>query len=155
MDRQGLEWYTEDLPSPSTLAEVRCGRENGSPSVHHQTPYNALLNCSDSLYPNVSTVLRIVSERSSSTLGLVETRLRTSMSEERLSSLYLISIHWDIDINIKTERTLEGWPCLKRHFKVTGYTLVNKLSFLKGDNFQKQEVASLVSKSLSKWEGYS
>ena len=46
----------------------------------------------------VFPVTSFESERSISALGLVKSKLRSSMGQDRLSSLRLLSIHRDIDI---------------------------------------------------------
>ena len=67
-------------------------------------------SCDDGLYPNVKTVLKIAStfpvtscecERSISTLGLVKTKLRSTMGQERLTGLCLLSRHRDIKVDAR------------------------------------------------------
>jgi hypothetical protein len=73
-----------------------------------QLPKNALdslENCSPCFYPNVRKLLLILAtlpvttasaERSFSTLRRLKTYLRSTMTENRLSSLALLNIHQDI-----------------------------------------------------------
>ena len=74
------------------------------------TLQDSLKHCDVQLYQNVRTVLEISCvfpvtswecERSISALGLVKSKLRSSMGQDRLSSLCLLSIHRNIDIDIK------------------------------------------------------
>lgn len=67
----------------------------------------ALEKCKKQLFPNIHTLLRICAtlpittasgERSFSTLKRLKTYLRSTMSEERLSSLALINVHKEIEI---------------------------------------------------------
>jgi len=67
-----------------------------------KTALDAYRACNASLYPNVSVLLQLLvtlpvttatAERSFSTLKRLKTYLRSSMSDERLTSLSLIHIH--------------------------------------------------------------
>ena len=107
-----LSFFVDDLPSPATLEqEVDIWRRKwtGHPSPP-QTLEEALKSCDDGLYPNVKTVLKIAStfpvtscecERSISTLGLVKTKLRSTMGQERLTGLCLLSRHRDIKVDAR------------------------------------------------------
>lgn len=64
------------------------------------------------IYPNLSTALRLLltlsvtvasGERSFSALKLIKTYLRTSMSQERLSSLAVLSIEHEVRKTLDTE----------------------------------------------------
>jgi hAT family C-terminal dimerisation region len=73
-------------------------------------PQNALTsleNCSEVFYPNVNKLLTILAtlpvttasaERSFSTLRRLKTYLRSTMTDDRLTSLALLNIHHDITI---------------------------------------------------------
>ena len=93
-----LSFFVDDLPSTATLEqEVDIWRRkwSGHPSPP-QTLEGAIKSCDGGLYPNVKAVLKITStfpvtscecERSISTLGLVKTKLRSTMGQERLTGL--------------------------------------------------------------------
>lgn len=63
--------------------------------------------CNESLYPNIHTILRLLSitpvtsatvERSNSSLRFVKNLYRTTMTEDRLNALLLLFIHKDIPL---------------------------------------------------------
>ena len=107
-----LEWFLPDLPAPNTLsAELHLWQQRWKnvsddlPSTLQQT----IQICDSVLYPNIHTILAISCvfpvtscecERSISTLGLVKSKLRSAMGQERLSALCLLSIHRKIPMNI-------------------------------------------------------
>ncbi|XP_052268219.1 52 kDa repressor of the inhibitor of the protein kinase-like [Dreissena polymorpha] len=106
-----LEWFIDDLPSPQSLpAELHLWQARWKGVTNPPTTLQgAVEQCDSQLYPNIYTVLSIACvfpvtscecERSISALGLVKTKLRTSMGQDRLSALCLLSVHRDIDINI-------------------------------------------------------
>lgn len=69
-----------------------------------------LLEHTELMYPNVHTILKVLltmpvstatAERTFSSLRRLKTYLRSSMAETRLSSLALMAIHHDHDIDTK------------------------------------------------------
>ncbi|XP_052268766.1 52 kDa repressor of the inhibitor of the protein kinase-like [Dreissena polymorpha] len=96
---------TFSLPAELHLWQARWKGVTNPPT----TLQGAVEQCDSQLYPNIYTVLSIACvfpvtscecERSISALGLVKTKLRSSMGQDRLSALCLLSVHRDIDINI-------------------------------------------------------
>lgn len=72
-------------------------------------PINALNECDSRLFPNISTLLKILStipvtsceaERTFSALRRIKPFLRTTMTEDRLSGLTLLHIHRNITIDL-------------------------------------------------------
>nr|CAH7726259.1 unnamed protein product [Callosobruchus chinensis] len=64
-------------------------------------------NCNRDFFPNIRPLLRILAtipitattpERSFSTMKTVKTWSRNKMGNERLSSLALLSIHWELQV---------------------------------------------------------
>ena len=107
-----LEWFNDDLPSPQSLpAELHFiwqARWKGVPNPPTSLQ-GSVAHCDSQLYPIIYTVLSISCvfpvtscecERSISAQGLVKTKLRSSMGQDRLSAVCLLSIHRDMDINI-------------------------------------------------------
>ena len=110
------EMYDSDLPSPSSLqSEVhtwylrwrREKQEHGEQAL--PTSLSLTLPHSSSLFPNITELLRILctlpvtscsAERSFSGLKRIKTALRSTMGNERLTSLTLLNLHRDIDIDI-------------------------------------------------------
>ena len=106
---QTLSFFEDDLPSPATLSqEIELWRRKWT---DHQTPpatlQETLKACNGQLYPNIKTVLQITAtfpvtscecERSISTLGIVKTKLRATMGQDRLTGLCLLSRHRDIHV---------------------------------------------------------
>ncbi len=75
-----------------------------------QTALGALKACDKSLFPNIYTILHVLvvfpvtsaeAERSFSSLKRLKTRLRSTMGEERLNGLAMMTIHRDVDVDIK------------------------------------------------------
>ena len=98
--------YKADLPSPHMLStefrrwksKFSCTSQDSRPSTLEM----ALKACDEDAYPNIFVLLSIActlpvttceTERSNSQLKLLKTYLRSTMSEERLSSLAIIKIH--------------------------------------------------------------
>ena len=108
--------YQTDLPYPSSLEsefhrwyikwkeyEKSHGPSSLPTMLSHTVPH------ASSLFPNIRILLLILctlqvtscsSERSFSGLKRIKTNLRSTMSDDRLSSLSLLHLHRDIDINV-------------------------------------------------------
>ena len=108
--------YQTDLPYPSSLeSEFHCWhikwkeyeKSHGPSSLptmlSHTVPH------ASSLFPNIRILLLILctlpvtscsSEKSFSGLERIKTNLRSTMSNDRLSSLSLLHLYRDIDINV-------------------------------------------------------
>ena len=111
------DMYKDDLPFHSSLScELHCWymkwrdqeKEHGSASLP-TTLYHTLPQ-SSSMFPNITVLLRILCtlpvtsctpERSFSGLKRIKTSIRSTMGNERLTSLSLLHFHRDIDINIE------------------------------------------------------
>lgn len=111
-----INLYKDDLPSPGSVkSEVHCWRvkwkaelDVAGPDNLPKTPSAALAYASKHLFPNVRTLITILctlpvttcsSERSNSTLKLVKNRLRSTMENDRLTGLMLMSVHRDIEVD--------------------------------------------------------
>ena len=106
--------YQGDLPAPLSLqTELHCWKHKW---IHVKTddlpesPIEALNKCDSRLFPNISTLLRIMStipvtsceaERTFSALRQLKPFLRTTMGENRLSSLTLLHVHRNIAIDLE------------------------------------------------------
>ena len=86
------------------------GNTNGKTDDLPDSPIEALNKCDSSLFPNISTLLRIMSripaisceaERTFSALSRLKPFLRTTMGENRLSSLTLLHVHRNIEIDLE------------------------------------------------------
>lgn len=114
-----LAWYKEDLPYPDT-AEQEIHRwkhqfQNHTgplPATAMETLQNGILE----FYPNVKCMLLLFltlpvttcsCERSFSALRRLKTWLRSTMGDERLSSLALMHVHQNIEID--PHRVLQRW----------------------------------------------
>ena len=110
VNSETLSFFKDDIPSPATLnQELEIWRRKWT--GHNSPPatlQEALKACNGQLYPNIKTVLKITAtfpvtscecERSISTLGLVKTKLRATMGQERLTGLCLLSRHRDIKVD--------------------------------------------------------
>ena len=101
--------YQDDLPAPLSLqTELHCWKHKW---IHVKTddlpdsPIEALNRCDSKLIPNIYTLLRIMSkilvmsceaECTFSALCRLKPFLRTTMGENRLSSLTLLHVHRNI-----------------------------------------------------------
>ena len=106
--------YQGDLPAPLSLqTELHCWKHKW---IHVKTddlpksPIEALNKCDSRLFPNISTLLRIMStipvtsceaECTFSALRRLKPFLRTTMGENRLSSLTLLQVHRNIAIDLE------------------------------------------------------
>lgn len=108
-----VEYYKEDLPNPSSLAVElhlwKCKWRSFSQPLP-DTPAEALIFASRSMFPNIHELLRLVCtipvtscecERSVSVLRRLKTYLRSSMGQERLSGLALMHIHYGMELNLE------------------------------------------------------
>ena len=97
--------YHSDLPSPLSLqTELHCWKSKFmrfEPDQSPDSPICALNVCDNRLFPNISTLLRILStipitscetERTFSALCRIKPFLRTTMTEDRLGGLTLLHI---------------------------------------------------------------
>ena len=105
--------YESDLPSPLTLqAELDLWESKWSlwegdlPS----SPQSALNHCSNTLFPNIHTLLKILCtlpittsecERTFSSLKRLKTYTRSTMRQERLSGLALMHIHQRMKLDME------------------------------------------------------
>ena len=105
------DYYEEDLPNPSSLETElhlwKCKWRSSSQPLP-DTPADALMLASDSLFPNIHCLLRLVCtipvtscecERSVSVLRRLKTYLRLSMGQDRLSGLALMHIQYGMEID--------------------------------------------------------
>lgn len=115
-----FQLYAEDMNTSETvlMAEYEMWKKKWT-SFHEQNeseisiPKNAitaLSSCPEVLFPNIHKILRIIvtlpvstasAERSFSTLRRLKTYLRSTMSEERLTGLALMTVHRERNIPIE------------------------------------------------------
>ena len=107
-----IQMYRQDLPSPelipSEILRWKMRFQAMPPDKRPSTPSGALKECNPTYFHNVGTLLKLICtlpvtscecERSASTLRRLHTYLRASMSQQRLTSLALMHIHYDHNIN--------------------------------------------------------
>lgn len=105
--------YEEDLPSPATweaeLHRWRVSWQGTDLENMPGTPAEALVSCNKDLYPNIYTLLKIICtlplttstcERSISVIRRLKTYLRATMDQRRMSSLALMHIHYNMQLNL-------------------------------------------------------
>lgn len=109
-----IKFYTDDLPNPAVVdTEIfrwkmkwlaLCRNSDSCPS----TLLDTLLKCDKDFFPNIHCLLHIACtlpvtscecERANSTLKRVKTSLRSTMGQERLSALALMSVHRSMPID--------------------------------------------------------
>ncbi len=106
-------FFKDDLPSSSLVpTEVRRWRQKWCQVDAAEQPatlYTALKACDKDFFPNIHVFLRIAcaipvtsceNERANSVLKNLKTFLRNTMGQERLSSLALMHIHYNLPINL-------------------------------------------------------
>ena len=104
--------YEADLPAPLSLqVELDCWKHkflHYTPDDLPTSPLVALNQCDCRLFPNLSTLLRLIctipitsceAERTFSALRRMKTFLRTTMKEDRLNGLALMHVHRQIPID--------------------------------------------------------
>ena len=107
-----VQYYKEDLPNPSSLdTELhlwKCKWRSFSRPLP-DTPGDALMFASESMFPNIHQLLRLVCtipvtscecERSVSVLRRLKTYLRSSMGQDRLSGLALMYVHYGMELDL-------------------------------------------------------
>ena len=105
--------YKADVPAPLSLTtELHCWKHkflHYEPNKLPDGPIDVLNECDTRLFPNVSTLLKILStipvtsceaERTFSGLRRIKPFLRTTMTEGRLSSLTLLHVHRNISVDL-------------------------------------------------------
>lgn len=108
-----IEKYQDDLLSPeliSTEMKRWKARYSGmAAELRPSTPAAAIKECDSDLYPNVRALLQIACtlpvtscecERSASALRRLHNYMRASMGNSRLSSLALLHIHYDMEVDL-------------------------------------------------------
>ena len=105
-----VDMYRDDLPCPQLFpAEFRRWRIKYA--EEEELPGScatALKQCDEDEFPNIFTLLKILStlpatscERSFSAMRRLNTCMRCTMSENRIASLALIHIHYDMQIDLE------------------------------------------------------
>ena len=108
-----VEMYSEDLPSPELMdQEMKRWKLKWQDRPVEHIPNScaqAIKECDALVYPNISKLLKIACtlpvtscecEQTASTLRRLNTFMRASMKEDRLSALALIHTHYDIAIDL-------------------------------------------------------
>ena len=108
-----IEKYQYDLLSPeliSTEMKRSKARYSGmAAELRPSTPAAAIKKCDSDRYPNVRVLLQITCtlpvtscecERSASALRRLHNYMRALMGNSRLSSLALLHIHYDMDVDL-------------------------------------------------------
>uniref|UniRef100_A0A3B1JM87 HAT C-terminal dimerisation domain-containing protein n=1 Tax=Astyanax mexicanus TaxID=7994 RepID=A0A3B1JM87_ASTMX len=103
----------DDLPSPQVIhQELKRWKLKWQAKLSHQRPSScasAIKECDEMLYPIIFKLLKIACtlpvtscecERSASTLRRLNTFMRSSMGEDRMSSLALIHTHYDMALDL-------------------------------------------------------
>ena len=133
--------YAEDMHSPEVFPQELFRWKHKflslPPNQRPSTAATAMKECDDDMFPNISVLLRLCCtipatscecERSASALRRLHTYLRASMTQERLSALALMHIHYDTEIDIgkvvdifaskQPTRRLEFGTLLKDSFSI-------------------------------------
>lgn len=108
---EAVEMYEDDMPTPhlvnTELDRWRYKFKN-VPDIPSSLA-QALKACDETMFPNIFVLLKIACtlpvtscecERSFSTIRRLHTYIRASMGQERLSSLALMTIHYDDEIDV-------------------------------------------------------
>ena len=111
--QQAVEMYAGDLPSPELMdMELRMYKYQWSSLPAAERPPSlakAIKECDRQVFPNIWTLLQIACtlpvtscecERNASALRRLNSYMSASMGKQRLSSLALLHIHLDKDINL-------------------------------------------------------
>ena len=116
-----IEKYNDDLPSPELIStELRRWKARYcemAEELRPCTPAAAIKDCDSDLYPNIRVLLQVACtlpvtscecERSASALRRLHNYMRASMGMSRLSSLALLHIHYDMDVDLDEVVTRYG-----------------------------------------------
>lgn len=108
-----ISFYDEDMPTSFLMSsEILRWKDKWERQGAADRPTSlqaALKACDRDFFPNLYTLLRLgctlpvtscENERANSTLKNLKTTLRSTMSEERLSSLTLMHVHYDVPIDL-------------------------------------------------------
>ena len=109
--------YTDDLPFPSCLHgevhtwHLKWSEENSRGSASLPTTLETTLPHATSMFPNIRELLRILctlpvtscsAERSFSGLKRIKTAMRSTMGNDRLTSIALLHLHRDVSVEVPT-----------------------------------------------------
>ncbi|XP_063750079.1 52 kDa repressor of the inhibitor of the protein kinase-like [Eleginops maclovinus] len=110
---EAVALYQDDLPSPEVIdQELKRWKLKWQVKALHQRPSScasAIKECDEMMYPNIFKLLKIACtlpvtscecERSASVLRRLNTFMRSSMGEDRMSSLALIHTHYDMALDL-------------------------------------------------------
>ena len=110
------------------------------------TAIGALGDCQGDVFPNVHTLLNILTalpvttaepERLFSKLNSTLTAIRSTMSEERLESLLLLQVHqWENTNERETHRLIRSIEVKTTLFKALSSYKIDKMTLLEYRNFQ-------------------
>lgn len=122
-----INFYEADLPNPSVVStEVwrwRAKWQSEDADTRPSTLESALIQCDRDYFPNINVLLRIActipvtsceNERANSALKNLKTFLRSSMGQERLSSLALMHIHYTSPVNLDSVVDMFKLKCNRR-----------------------------------------
>ena len=115
LDIEGLiEQYSDDLPNPDVIElELKLWKREWSEVQKEDRPASlvkAIKHCDKLKFPNVFTLTKIRCtllvtsaewERSFSTMRRLRTWLRSTMKSDRLSSLAIMNIHENVEVDCK------------------------------------------------------
>ena len=112
---QLVELYSNDIPSPELfmqeLTRWKLKYMSKADCDQPSSCASALTECDKDLFPNIYSLLKIACtlpvtscecERNASRLRRLRNFMRTGMAENRLTSLALMHIHYDHDVNLDT-----------------------------------------------------
>jgi hypothetical protein len=112
--KNSIHFYEAYLSSPTTIKEefelYKRKWLNEAPDNRPSNAIDAYIQCNGVFFPNIKVLLQIYAtlpvttatgERSFSTLKLLKTYLRSTMSENRLNGLAMMYIHPMINIDIE------------------------------------------------------
>ena len=122
-----LKLLGENFACSSLVGEITILKEehfNGKPvALMTVRDIIYLLNTKKEKYPACHAAYNLLqtapvtvasNERSFSKLNLVKTKLRSTMMQDRLESLMLVSYERDLSVNIDIERDVKNWVNLKK-----------------------------------------
>ena len=111
---EAVDMYHDDLPSPELMDQEmkrwRLKWEGIPPTLMPSTCAQAVKQCDVHQYPNILQLLKLACtlpvtscecERSASSLRRLNTFMRASMNEDRLSALAMIHTHYDMPVDLE------------------------------------------------------
>ena len=142
----------DDLPTQYLLAEEMHRWQHHYQAYKPDSCTKAIKVCEKNTFPNLDVLLQLACtiqvtscecERSASALRRLQTYMRSSVGQSRLSSFALIHIHYDIAVDL-VEKTVDLFSQMRSRTNYSHVTAVTYICVHCGSNLESRECITLL-----------